>query len=70
MIFNVKRRGDIFLKQISSVREIALNILLIVNSGKERAQSALDRFIKEMEIREPDKSFLYELVIWHYKMAR
>lgn len=51
-----------FLKQINSIREIALRILLIVISGKERAQDALDRFIKEKKIKEPDKSLLYELV--------
>ncbi|MGQ9610545.1 MAG: 16S rRNA (cytosine(967)-C(5))-methyltransferase RsmB [bacterium] len=54
------------------MREIALKILLMVNSGRDRARNVLDNFIKEMDIKEPDKSFLSELVYgtirWYGKL--
>lgn len=44
----------------------------MVNSGRDRARNVLDNFIKEMDIKEPDKSFLSELVYgtirWYGKL--
>jgi len=45
-----------------SVRELALQILLRVNTGRGRAREILDETIKSQDIVDPDKSLLTELV--------
>ena len=45
-----------------STRELALQILSRVNTGRGRARDILNRTIQDQNLIEPDRSFITELV--------